>query len=477
VSLVKLRAGWASVGIDTDPYNLYGTIGIGSFGGTITESTSGTMRNPNLKPEKANSGEVGLELGFFKNRLRFDGTIYQSNYENQVLNISTPPSSGYSGRQINAGLVRTEGIELQLGGTVISKKNWLWNLSVNYTQNSSYVISLANGVPYFLFWQDGNSGSWTYAKGQAIPNLFHDDGSPVISDGKIGQLWDNRIATVTDKGSPYYGYPILDNSGAFYQVVGNGTFNQKEVVGNFNPKLLMGVQTSLTYKMLTLTASFDIRIGGTFFSQTYRYLQSDAAMARQTNMGIPIPEAYRNNIPGYLKSNPNAFIKVSGLQQFHLVGGPNAALGGFPYNNNGVTFNDGAFIPGVFSDGAGGYIENLGDMNLTKLDYYQDAVTANWNYARMSMFDASYVKMRELTITAELPAKFARSLKMQGISVGIFSKNIIIWTKAKAGIDPEQAFQFQTDPQGNGSQFRQGIERYNITPWTLPIGIKLNCRF
>jgi TonB-linked SusC/RagA family outer membrane protein len=478
VSLVKLRAGWASVGIDTDPYNLYGTIGIGSFGGTITESTSGTIRNPDLKPEKANSGEVGLELGFFKNRLRFDGTLYQSNYENQVLNINTPPSSGYSSRQINAGLVRTNGIELQLGGTIISNKNWLWNLSVNYTQNSSYVISLANGVPYFLFWQDGNSGSWTYAKGQKIPNQFHADGSPVISDGKIGQLWDNRIATVTDKGSPYYGYPILDNSGAFYEVVGNGTIDQKEVVGNFNPKLLMGVQTSLTYKMLTLTASFDIRLGGTFFSQTYRYLQSDAAMARQTNMGIPIPEAYRNNIPAYLKSNPDAFIKVSGLQQFHLVGGPNAELGGFPYMNNpGITFNDGAFIPGVYSDGNNGYIENLGDMNLTKLDYYQDAVTANWNYARMSMFDASYIKMRELTITAELPAKFARSLKMQGMSFGIFSKNIIIWTKAKAGIDPEQAFQFQTGAQGNGSQFRQGIERYNITPWTLPLGFKLTCRF
>ena len=477
ISLVKLRAGWASVGKDTDPYNLYGTISIGRFGGMTTESTPGNIKNPNLKPEQAISSELGLELGFFRNRLRFDGTIYQSDYENQVLDISVPPSSGYSSRQINAGQIRTTGIELQLGGTIISNKDWAWNLSVNYTQNSSYIMSLTNGVPYFKFWEDGNSGSWTYAKGQPIPNLYNANGSPVISDGKIGQIWDSRVATVTDKGSPYYGYPLLDNGG-FYQAVGNGAFDQKEVVGNFNPKLLMGMQTSLTYKSFTLTASFDIRLGGTFFSQTYRYLQSDAAMARQENMGIPIPNASKNDIPGYLKSNPDAFIKFSGLQQFRLVGGPTAATGGFPYTANGnITINDGAFFPGVYSDGNGGYVENLGNMNLTKLDSYEDAVTAGWNFARMSMFDASYIKMRELTISAELPAKLTRSLKLQGISIGIFSKNIIIWTKAKAGIDPEQAFQMQTAPQGNGSQFRQGIERYNITPWTIPIGIKLNVRF
>jgi hypothetical protein len=55
--------------------------------------------------------------------------------------------------------------------------------------------------------------------------------------------------------------------------------------------------------------------------------------------------------------------------------------------------------------------------------------------------------------------------------------NIIILNIAKAGIDPELAYQFQTSAQGNGSQFRQGIERYNITPWTIPMGVKLNVRF
>ncbi len=477
VSLVKLRGGWASVGKDTDPYNLYGTVGIGSFGGITTQYTSSVQKNPTLKPEQAVSTELGLELGFFKGRLSFEGTIYRSDNKNQILGISTPPSSGSSNRQINAGLVRSEGIELQIGGTIIQSRDWNWNMSINYTKNNSYIISLADGVPYFDFWEDGRSGSWTYAKGQIIPNSFTKDGSPMKSNGKLGQLWDNRVATVTDKSSPYYGYPLLDNGGQ-YQQEGGGDFAHKEVVGNYNPKLLMGMQTSVTYKMFTLSASFDMRLGGTFFSQTYRYLQSDAAMARQTNIGIPIPADQKSNLPTYLKSDPNKFIKFSGLHQFKLIGGPTTAKGGFPYSSNGnITIDDGAFFPGVYDDGSGGYVENLGDMNLTKLDSYEDAVTAGWNFARMSMFDASYIKLRELTLSAQFPAKLVKALKLQGLSLGIYSRNIIIWTKAKAGIDPEQAFQLQTDRQGNGSQFRQGIERYNITPWTIPLGIKLNVRF
>jgi len=478
VSLVKLRGGWASVGKDTDPYNLYGTAGIGSFGGVITQSTSSTLKNPTLKPEQAVSTEVGLDLGFFNNRLRFEGTVYRSDNKNQVLSISTPGSSGYNGRQINAGLVRSQGIELQVGGTVISNKDWTWDVSVNYTKNDAYIMSLANGVTYYSFWQDGNSGAWTYAKGQPIPNAFDKNGKQIISDGKLGQIWDNQVATVHDKSSPYYGWPLLDNDG-FLQREGNGDFQHKEVVGNFNPKLRMGMQTALRWKMLTLTASFDLRLGGTFFSQTYRYLQSDAAMARQTNMGIPIPAEYKNNIPAYLKSNPNAFIKIAGnLSMFHLVGGPTTETGGFPYTTNGnITINDGAFYPGVYEDGNGGYIENLGDPATTKYDNYEDAATGSWVFARMSMFDASYLKLREVTLTAQLPKSFSDRLKLQGVSVGLYSSNVILWTKAKAGIDPEMAFQFQTGAQGNGSQFRQGIERYNITPWTLPIGVKLNVRF
>ncbi len=487
-NLVKLRGGWASVGKDTDPYNLYGTVGIGSYGGITTESLSSTLLNPNLKPEQAVSAEGGVDIAMFQSRLRFSGTVYQSDNKNQILGISTPASSGYTGRQINAGLVRSKGIELQLGGTIVSNRDWTWDLSVNYTKNNAYIISLASGVPYFSFWQDGPTGSWTYAKGQPIPNQVDAKGAPVqvISDGKIGQLWDNELATVTDKSSPYYGYPLLDGGG-FYQKVNGGDFQHKQVAGNFNPKLLMGMQTTVRYKMITLSASIDMRLGGIFYSKTYRYQGSNANLKSQENAGIPIPAAYANNIPGYLKSNPQKFIEISGLQQYHVVGGPDKVHGGL-YDDPAIVQNtgavpgfpiyDAAFYPGVRSDGSGGYIENLGDPNLTQYDVYEDAVTNGpWSFAREDMFSASYIKLRELTLMAQLPARWSSSLKVQGISFGLYTRNVILWTKAKVGVDPEQAFNFQPNQQANGSQFKQGIEYYNITPWTIPIGLKLSVGF
>ena len=487
-NLVKVRGGWASVGKDTNPYNLYGTVGIGSFGGITTESLSSTLLNPNLKPEQAISTEGGVDIAMFQNKLRFSGTVYQSDNKNQILGISTPASSGYTGRQINAGLVRSKGIELQLSATIISNKNWTWDMTVNYTKNNAYIISLTNGVPYFSFWQDGPTGSWTYAKGQPIPNQVDSKGAPVqvISDGKIGQLWDNELVTVTDKSSPYYGYPLLDGGG-YLQKVNGGDFQHKMVAGNFNPKLLMGMQTSLTYKRITLSASVDMRLGGIFYSKTYRYQGSNANLKSQENAGIPVPAEYANNIAAYLKTNPGKFIEISGLQQYHVVGGPSKALGGL-YDDPAIVQNtgavpgfpiwDAAFYPGVRSDGNGGYIENLGDPSTTQYDVYEDAVTNGpWNFGRMDMFDASYIKLRELTLMIELSKKLSDIIKVQGVSFGIYTRNVILWTKAKIGVDPEQAFNYQPGPQANGSQFRQGIEYYNITPWTIPIGLKLIVRF
>lgn len=478
VNLVKLRGGWASVGKDTGPYNLYNSLNTGSYGGLTIQSVSGSLLNPNLLPERAVSTELGLDLAFYNSRLRFSGTVYRSDNKNQILGISTASSTGANSRNINAGLVRSQGIEMQLGGTIISNKNWNWDLSVNYTKNNTYILSLVNGQTFFSFWQDGPTGSWTYVKGQPIPGQLDSKGNQVISDGKIGQLWDNAMATVTDKSSPYYGYPLLDDGGGL-QKAGGGSFQSKITAGNFNPKLLMGIQSSVTYKSITLSFSIDTRFGGIFYSKTTRYMGSDATLASQLNVGIPIPASYANNIPGYLKSNPDKFIKVVGFQQYHLVGGPSTALGGFPYNSNGnITINDGAFYPGVYSDGNGGYVENLGDPSTTKYDNYEDAVTNGpWSFARMDMFSASYIKLRNLNLSVQMPQKWADALKLQGFSLGVYTQNIIIWTKAKAGIDPEQAFNYQPGAQGNGSQFKQGEEYYNITPWTIPLGVKLDVRF
>ena len=76
-----------------------------------------------------------------------------------------------------------------------------------------------------------------------------------------------------------------------------------------------------------------------------------------------------------------------------------------------------------------------------------------------------------------LPARFVKAWKAQNASISVYSRNILLWTAAKINIDPENAYQPSTDVQGNGIQFKQGIERYNIYPWVIPVGFKLNVTF
>jgi hypothetical protein len=159
------------------------------------------------------------------------------------------------------------------------------------------------------------------------------------------------------------------------------------------------------------------------------------------------------------------------------VGGPTKETGGLEYTEDGITLYDGVFMPGVVGDydENGNFIadyENLGSPE-TPLIRYQDFY--GWSYTRTATFDADYLKLREISLTYQLPS--LKSIGIQNASFSIYSRNIILWTKAGINIDPEMAFQPEGGKQGSGIQFKQGIERFNVYPWTIPVGFKLNISF
>ena len=92
------------------------------------------------------------------------------------------------------------------------------------------------------------------------------------------------------------------------------------------------------------------------------------------------------------------------------------------------------------------------------------------------MFDASFIKLREVSLAYDIPSAFAKKIGMQNANISVYSRNIILWTAAKIGVDPEMAYQPQAGTQA-GTQFKQGIERYNVTPWVIPVGFKLGLNF
>jgi TonB-linked SusC/RagA family outer membrane protein len=460
VSLAKLRGGIAMVGNDTDPYKLLPTMGdMGSWGGQTRLTTSGTLLLPDLKPEIQTSWEIGTDLSFLDNRLKFEGTYYSSKNENQILSIGLPPSSGSSAKQINAGLISSKGIELTIGGTPINTPDLIWDVNFVYSRNRTKIEELSAGFNYITLWTDAKGGAVTW-----------------IGE-EIGNIIDAKLVRVEDKTSPYYGWPILDDEGwdntdSKWQDADGKRI--APVIGNFNPDFTLGIQTSLSYKKWTLSASFDWRKGGQFVSQTLRYGESDLHTQRWIDRTVKVTGI--TDIPAFLKANADKYLSPDG-EFFVVVGGPTQETGGLEYTEDGITLHDGVFMPGVVGDydDDGKFIadyENLGGPE-TPLIRYQDFY--GWSYTRTATFDADYLKLREISITYQLPS--LKSIGIQNASFSIYSRNIILWTKAGINIDPEMAFQPEGGKQGSGIQFKQGIERFNVYPWTIPVGFKLNVNF
>lgn len=434
ISLLKLRAGWAQVGNDANPYQLMPTLGTGSWGSLITTNVPQTLLNAQLKPEIATSTEFGVDLGLFENRLRLEATYYYLENKNQILGITTPSSSGFNSKLINAGLLASKGWEINLGGTPIRDKNgWNLDLNMNFTRNRTTIKELTEGMDFYTLWDDNNGGAFTFV------------------GEEIGNIYSRGYATVKDPASPYYRWPILNNNGEWIAV---NDRNAREKVGNFNPRFIMGMQATLSYKRFSLAASFDARVGGNFQSYTYRYGESDWKSQRQLNQLIPGGLYSEAELVALLKSDPEKYI-IPTNGNFPRVGGHTKATGGMGADG------DGGFIPGVILQSDGTYKEHLGGAGT---NIYPITDTYPWSFNKQITFDASFLKLRELSFSYNIPNIGG----FRNASVSLFTRNIMIWTASKIGIDPERAF------QADGGRFRQGIELQNVMPWTVPVGFKLN---
>ncbi len=461
VEMVKIRSGWAKVGNDTSPYRLFATYqDAGQWGDAIRLGKQSGLLSPNLLPEEATSFEIGADIRLFSNRLRFDGTYYVTDNRNQILGVPLAVSTGFTGVQINAGLLQSKGWEFLLGATPIKTANWNWDLNLNFTQSDTWILELVDEVEFIEFWNQARVKNVGYVKNDALGQ-----------DGRVGNLYSRKVKRVTDKNSEYFGFPIL-STGQEVEWEGEEDYS---LVGNYNPDFIMGLQSSLSFKNFTLNMTFDWRNGGQYVSQTYRYLSE--SLQSQTWLDELVH-------PGDLGGGPSQALRdwvLANKEEMLLsdrlrpVGGPTPEYGGFPESLSGVTVYDGTFAPGVlgYHDENGNFIldkENLGGEGTTFIPY---VLSYPWDIGEASMFDADYVKLREVSLGYRLPNRISRKMGLEDVNFSIYSRNIMLWTKdSSLRIDPERAYQ----AEGSG-RFLQGVENYNADPWVVPIGFKLGFTF
>jgi len=250
LSFGKVRASWAKVGKDTDPYvtNTYLDNPIITILGTSGFQNAWTRGNAYLKPEITKSIEYGLELRFFNGRLGIDYTYYSNRSYNQLLSPRTSQATGYIFMKTNAGDINNKGMELSISGTPIKTKDFSWDMTLNLSGNRGKVNNLLQGleVLYVTDVQVGNAKAASFNKG----NFMAISGSKYARDeeGNMILNWDT-------------GMPTSD---------GLTTYE----IGNREPKFLGGFNNSLQYKNWNISFLLDFRVGGDVYNGTDYFLTS-----------------------------------------------------------------------------------------------------------------------------------------------------------------------------------------------------------
>ncbi|WP_222536841.1 SusC/RagA family TonB-linked outer membrane protein [Pedobacter polysacchareus] len=373
LSFAKIRANWAQVGSDTDPYQLYNTVPFNQDWGDVKRATiEFNLKNNFLKPEIATSYEFGGDLRFLDSRLGLDVTWYKTNKRNQIINIPTTVASGASNRLINAGNIQNSGWEIGFFAVPL-KSAFKWEMNVNFTKNENKVISLMEGLPEY------SMGS---ADGDNIRYL--------IKEGtKIGDFYTPSYTKVPT--GPNAGAALLDKTGHYIR-------NNSEYlkVGNYNPDFTVGFNNTFSYKRFTLNVLLDWRKGGNFYSYV-------------------------------VKSLINA-----GLTDNTLVG-RDAQSGGLPWvDSQGRSRNDGMIIPGFIANNDGSYAENK--VIIAASDFYNN--TYNKYYERLT-YSATFLKLREASLTYLFNPQLLRKLPISNLSISLIGRNLYTWTANGLGYDPE----------------------------------------
>ncbi|WP_036150973.1 SusC/RagA family TonB-linked outer membrane protein [Maribacter forsetii] len=246
VSFAKLRASWAQVGNDTDPYQTTSAfVAQTPFNGQPTFSNSNTIANANLQPELTSSFEVGADVRLFGDQLRLDVSYYNALTKDQIISLPIGISSGYTQQVVNGGEVRSKGVEIILGISPVISQDFKWNSTLNFSTNRSTVESLP---------QDEGRLTLAYSR------IYNSQNQTVFlqaeEGGRVGDL---------------YGTGYLKNENGDFILTDEGRYipdNELQKLGNYNPDFMLGFNNQFNYKNWNMGFLFDWRQGGIIVSRT-----------------------------------------------------------------------------------------------------------------------------------------------------------------------------------------------------------------
>ncbi|MGB1041966.1 MAG: SusC/RagA family TonB-linked outer membrane protein [Tenacibaculum sp.] len=375
LSFGKLRLGYAEAPSFPAINELSNTFNTSaSYNGTIPFYPTANQSNPTLEGGTRQEFEIGTELKFFGNRLGLDFTYFDRKDINLPINVPLSGATGYTSSSVNAGKFSSKGIEVALTGTPIKNENLTWDVGLNVATLKRTVDELYPGIE-----TDVLASSW---RGLTL-------------EARVGEEWGAFYGRKIQRNEN--GEMLLDSSGRIQ-------FDQNQYLGNLLPDFTGGLTNSFNYKGINLTFNIDFQKGGKYFSVSQMFNHYS---------GLGIGTVGDNALGNPVRDTP--------------VGSAGAA--GVVSASDAQPNSGGVLVSGV--DATSG----------NPASYYVDASTywpRTFALHEMWLYDASYVKLRQLSLGYTLPAKIFENSPIESISVNAFANNLwLIYSDVK-GVDPSE---------------------------------------
>ena len=338
--------------------------------------------NANLGPEFTTNKEVGVNLGFFKNRITVEATYYQQKSRKLIFGVPVSNASGIGSLVQNAGSLSNKGFELAVNLSPIRSKTFNWDINLNYSRVKSVVDDLAPGVANIFL------GGFT------TPNIR------LVKGDEYGQIYGNAYQRDSKTNALLIGANGLPLATSGVQKIGNP-----------NPKWLMGITNTFSYKGFSLSVLLDIRHGGDQYSRNVKDLRANGVAAETAEFARFNPDGTSNK----------------------------------PYLFAGVLAN--------------------GQPNTTYVsaqDYWGNS--GKYVAAEGFILDASWFRIREASVSYKIPSSLSQKVSISRAELSIYGRNLFLHTPNYPHLDPEQ--------NALGISNAIGLE-FNALPQTRSMGVSL----
>ncbi|MCB0647103.1 MAG: TonB-dependent receptor [Saprospiraceae bacterium] len=403
-SNLKIRGSWGVTGNQAiQPYQSIGILGsgfnysyLGDDGYNIGYAFS-RPSNPNLRWESTAQTNVGLDLGFMKDRLTVSLDLYKKVTSDLLLNTRLENYTGFTSQLANVGSIENQGLEIAVGATPFVKKNFAWSTNLIFSTNQSKVLELADGADY-LDVRTNTGGGYNIWRGGLLSLKQLRIGEPIdqMIGYKVLGTWGLDEATEAKK----YGQAPGDIK--FLDVNNDGQIRRaddgQEVIGNANPDFIFGWTNSLSYKGFDLNFLLQGVYGNQVFNAT-RIRTESAAYGTSANLNnVWTPDNQNTNVAG---------IYYTSQQRLEMDLGPSRTA---------------------------------------------DATSGADNRWSNYVEDGSYLRLRNITLAYNLPTTLLSKVKIPKMSLNITAGNLFTLTKY-SGYDPEVSSFNVRSEGGNGIDF------------------------